>query len=134
MSSTMRAPLAPASVARIFLDTLAGRDFVALRDLFADDVWFRILLPRHTVEEHTADGTVAALYRWYGTANELEVHDLDHHTMAGREFVSYRFRLRPEWAPEHWHLIEQSGYVRIRDGRITRLDLVCTGFHPVDPD
>lgn len=132
--STTIAPPAPATVARAFLDTLAGRDFVALRDLFAEDVWFRILLPRQTVEAHTAERTIAALYQWYGTANAFEVHHLDHHTMAGREFVAYRFHLRPEWAPGQWHLIEQSGYVRIRDGRIARLDLVCTGFHPVDPD
>lgn len=133
MSTTMHAPPAPATVARTFLDTLARRDFVALSDLFTEDVWFRILLPRQTVEAHTAARTVAALYQWYGTAVGFEVQQLDHHTMAGREFVAYRFRLRPEWAPGQWHVIEQSGYVRIRDGRIARLDLVCTGFHPVDP-
>jgi flavin-dependent dehydrogenase len=37
---------------------------------------------------------------------------------------------RPTWAPDVWHVIEQSGYARIADGRVRRLDLVCTGFVP----
>lgn len=133
MSTTLHAPPKADATARAFLDALADRDFAALRGLLADDVWFRILLPGTTVEAHIATETVAAYHEWYGTAAAFEVLYLDHHTMAGREFVAYRFGLRPSWAPEQWHVIEQSGYVRVRDGRISRLDLVCTGFHPVDP-
>jgi hypothetical protein len=133
MSTTLYAPPKADTTARAFLDALARRDFSALRWLLADDVWFRILLPRQMVETHTAAEAVAAFHQWYGIVAAFEVQHLDHHTMAGREFVAYRFRLRPAWAPDQWHLIEQSGYVRVRDGRISRLDLVCTGFHAVDP-
>lgn len=133
MYTTMYAPQRPDTTARAFVETLARRDVAALRDLLADDVWFRILLPHEAVELHTAAETVDAFHQWYGTATAFEVEHLDHHTMAGREFVAYRFALRPAWAPDQWHRIEQSGYLRVRDGRISRLDLVCTGFHPVGP-
>jgi hypothetical protein len=45
--------------------------------------------------------------------------------------VRYRVAERPAWVPEQWHVIAQTGYLRVRDGRISRLDLVCTGYHPV---
>jgi hypothetical protein len=28
-------------------------------------------------------------------------------------------------------VIEQTGFCRVKDGRISRIDLVCTGFHPL---
>lgn len=58
----------------------------------------------------------------------------EHHTMAGREFVRYRFMLRPGWAPERWHVIEQAGYCRVHDGVITRMDLACTGYFPIEDE
>jgi hypothetical protein len=56
----------------------------------------------------------------------------EHQTMIGRDYLRYRFLVRPEFAPTQWHVVEQTGFVRVRDGRITRIDMVCTGFHPVD--
>jgi hypothetical protein len=47
-----------------------------------------------------------------------------------------RCRLTPGgrgWVLWLWHVIEQTGYVRVQHGRIRRLDLVCTGFVP-EPD
>lgn len=89
------------------------------------------MLPRRVHESKTGDEALAVLRRWYGSAPDLSVVTLEHHTMVGREYVGYRFRLRPDWAPEQWHLVEQVGFCRVKDGRIHRLDLVCTGFFPV---
>ena len=48
--------------------------------------------------------------------------------------VSYNLLLRPEWAPDQWHVVEQSGYCRVTNDQVTRLDLVCTGFFPTSGD
>lgn len=119
-------------VARRFLDSLRRRDFAALEECLADDVWFRALLPRKLQEAHTREETVAMLRKWYGSASELEAIDTGHHSVEGREFVRWCFRLKPDWAPEASHVIEQAGFCRVKDGRIRRLDVVCTGFHPVE--
>jgi hypothetical protein len=113
-----------------FLEALPKRDFLALRRLLADDVWCRAMLVREIVELHTADDVVRLFESWYGTPAELQLEDQQHHPMMGRDFVRYRMRLRPHWAPERWHRVEQSGYLTVRDDRIQRVDLACTGFFP----
>ena len=114
-----------------FLDALRRRDWSALETLLAPDVWMRALLPKRVLEENTAIGVAAAYRRWYGGNGECQLLQAEHQTMVGREYLRYRFLLRPDFAPEQWHVVEQTGFCKIQDGRITRLDLVCTGFHPV---
>lgn len=113
-----------------FLDTLAARDFPTLRGLLADDVWCRAMLVREIVELHTADDAVRLFESWYGTPAELRLEEHQHHPMMGRHFVRYRMGLRPHWAPERWHRVEQSGYLTVRNDQIQRIDLACTGFFP----
>jgi hypothetical protein len=118
-------------VARDLLAALAAWDEPRLRSLLADDVWMRALLVRETVESHDAESAMRALHGWYGSAVELQVLNATTYRVATREQITFRVRVRPPWAPETWHLIEQTAYLRIADGRIRRFDLICTGFHPV---
>jgi hypothetical protein len=116
-----------------FLTTLREQDFDAMRSLFADDVWLRAMLVREIVERHDADAVVALFRGWYEQADDVAVVDAQHHTMEGREFVRYRLRLRPPWAPDRWHVVEQAGFLTEVDGRVRRLDLTCTGFYMKEP-
>jgi hypothetical protein len=118
------------TVARRLLDAIVARDEYEMFELFAPDVWLRAMLVREVVEHHDAVAAVARFHGWFGTALAVEVQDAATSPAFSREHLRYRFRLRPAWAPDVWHVIEQSGYARIRDGRVARLDLVCTGFVP----
>lgn len=120
----------PGTVTRQLLDAITRRDEPTLLALFAPDVWLRVMLVREVVEEHEAVSALARFHGWFGTAAACEVVRAVTHPAASRHFLSYRFVLRPPWAPEVWHTIEQSGYARVRDGRVSRLDLVCTGYVP----
>jgi ketosteroid isomerase-like protein len=117
-----------AQAARGFLDALTGRDFDALEALLAPDVWLRALLPRRVDEHRGADEVSAAFRAWYGAAATFEPITHDHDPVGSKERVAYRIRLRPDWEPETWHLIEQVAFLSVRDGRIRKIDLVCTGF------
>lgn len=121
----------PKKIALGFLDALRRRDFDALRDHLSEDVWFRALLTRGLHESKTREEAVRMLSEWYGNASAFETIETAHHSVEGREFIRYQFRLKPDWAPEQDHIIEQAGFCRVKDGRIRRLDLVCTGFHAV---
>lgn len=123
---------APQDVARALLSALSEQDWPRVRGLLADDVWMRALLTRGVDEAHDADTVTAAMRTWHGDTNGFVVLDLAHDTIERREHIRYRFAERPSWAPDQWHVIEQTGYLRVREGRISRLDLVCTGYHPVD--
>jgi hypothetical protein len=132
MTTTFHDPISPtrASPGRRLLDGLSARDFAAVEQLLTADVWLRALLPRHLDEHFGPAETTAAFRTWYGDATAFEVVALDHHAVAGKQRVSYRFRLRPDWAPETWHLIEQVAFLSVHDGLIRKIDLVCTGFMP----
>jgi hypothetical protein len=126
------APTIPADevVVRRLLAAIVDRDEATLFELFAPDLWFRALLVHELVEHHDAVAALAMFRGWFGRGIPVEVLHTATYPVASRQYLSYRFRLQPEWAPDVWHVIEQSGYVRVREGRIARLDLVCTGFFP----
>jgi hypothetical protein len=125
------APALPVStVGRRLIEAVVAWDEPTVRALLADDVWFRALLVRDVVEHHDASAAMEVLYGWYGSAYDSELVDVATEAVTTRERLTYRVRLRPAWEPGVWHLIEQTGYLRAVDGRISRLDLTCTGFHP----
>lgn len=119
-----------AQVARAFLAAVVTRDERSLRALLAPDIWSRAMVVREVLERHDAENTIALFHGWFGTAHTVQVLWTTTYPVATREAVAYRLRLLPEWAPDVWHVIEQTGYLRVQQGRIRRLDLVCTGFVP----
>ena len=126
------APAAPADeVAKRFLDALGGLDFAALERCLTPDVWLRALLPKKIHESNTAREAVATFRTWFDR-QAATVESTEHHTMAGREHITYRLRVLPPIAPDQWHVIEQTGFCRVKDGRISRLDVVCTGHFPCE--
>ena len=130
---TMLVPTAPHTATRVaaeFSQAVVAADADTLERLVTDDVWFRVLLPRATVEHHGAQHAIGTMLGWFADAHELELLAVHTGTVEGRERVGWLVRLRPAWAPDTWHLIEQTGYVRVVDGHIRRIDLVCTGYHP----
>ena len=46
--------------------------------------------------------------------------------MHDRVSLSYRFRVHKD----RWYVIEQRGYADVVNGKITNLNLVCSGFRP----
>jgi hypothetical protein len=120
-----------ADVARRLVAAIVDGDEPALATLLAPDVWLRAMLVREVVEAHDAQAALACFQHWFGGTNGRELQHASTAPAAGsRHHVRYRFRLRPSWAPQVWHVIEQSGYARVRAGRVARLDLVCTGYDP----
>ena len=121
-----------ASVTQRLLDAIVTRDFDAMSAVLAPDVRMRALLPHSIVETDTAAAAVDTFREWFGTHKSYEAVTAVQHTIGAREFLSYNLHVRPDWAPDQWHTVEQSGYCRIADDRVTRLDLVCTGYFPAD--
>jgi hypothetical protein len=120
----------PEAVVRGFLAAVLARDEPRLFAHLRPDVWFRALLVRDVVEHHDAVSTTAVFRGWFVEAPDVEVLEVATAPALSRVHLRYRVRLRPAWAPDVWHVIEQSGYARVRDGAIARLDLTCTGFVP----
>lgn len=125
-------PASPADVVEAFLDRLGSGQHDRLEELLAPDVWMRALLTREVHEATTARETAEAFSTWVGGAAGSRMVESEHRAMAGRRFLRYRFVVRPYWEPERWHVIEQAGFCKVHEGRITRFDLACTGYFPVE--
>lgn len=121
----------PTSVTHRFLGALARRAFPEVADTLAPNVWMRAMLVREIREAHDVAATIALLEEWFAAAESFEIRELEHATVEGRQRLRWQFVLRPAWAPGTPHRIEQVGYAAIHRGRISRLDVVCTGFHPL---
>lgn len=131
-AATTREADADDSVAagRALAAALAGRDFRGLAELLAGDAAFRYLVPRGPGELHGPADIVARFTAWYGDADPLEVREALVDRLADR--TSVRLRLLAG-KPDGPRLISQQMFLDTdRDGRIERLDLLCSGFRPIE--
>jgi hypothetical protein len=92
-------------VGEVFLAALVGRDFPTIEACFHPEVTFRALILPSVREAETAQQATAYLGRWFG--------DADHHELL-----------------DGWQVVEQQAYCDVQDGKITRMDLLCSGFRP----
>lgn len=111
-----------------FLEALTSRDFEGVEASLAPDVRFRGLLPGGLRELQGAAAVTGQLRTWFEKPDVFEVERSDSEDVAGRLQIAYRFRLHDE---NGWRVIEQQAFCDVDDGRIWRLDLVCSGFRPI---
>jgi TusA-related sulfurtransferase len=117
------------NVGEAFVNALADRDFERLRAAIADDVRFRLLLPKGPQAHSGVNETVESFVRWYGDVDELHLESSRVEAVAGRLVLTYRFRLHDE---DGWQVIEQHVVADVApDGRLETIDLLCSGFLPV---
>lgn len=117
------------NVGEAFVNALADRDFERFRAAIADDVRFRLLLPKGPQAHSGVAETVESFVRWYGDVDELHLESSSVETVAGRLVLMYRFRLHDA---DGWQVIEQHVVADVApDGRLEKIDLLCSGFLPV---
>ena len=115
-------------VGEAFLQALANRDFEALQACLQQDVSFRALVPPGIRQATDASGTVNRLRLWFGEADSFEMLRTEIGQVADRLSITYRIRLHDS---DGWQVIEQRLYCDVGDdGRISILDLLCSGFLP----
>jgi hypothetical protein len=119
-----------------FRDAMCVRDFSAAAGLLADNAVMRGLLPPRIIEATGPDEILGWLRKWFAEGDGFEVLDRGAETTAGRTRVTWRFRFdgHPVTGDAGAHDIEQTAFVDVVDGRITAIDLLCSGFRPVPHD
>jgi hypothetical protein len=109
---------------------LAERDFARLADTLTPDVRMRALIPPGPIEISGAEAAAAKFSSWFGNAEAFELIRSGSHTVADRQHVFYRLRVKkPGDVPK---LVEQHLLCALEGDRISSLDLVCTGFRSGD--
>ena len=117
-----------AETTEVFVEALGRREFRTMQQCFAPDVRFRALVPPGLRDAAEALGAVEHLERWFGEADHFKLLRFEVEPTADRVRFRYQIRLHDE---DGWSVIDQSGYTDGAD-RIESLDLVCSGFRPVE--
>jgi hypothetical protein len=126
----MKRPSSATDPAATLVAALAERDFDGLAGVLATDTRMRALIPPGPVELSGAEPIAARFASWFGDAEGLELDHSGTDEVGDRLHVSYRLRVKRPGDP--WKVIEQHLFCALDEGRITALDLVCSGFRP-DP-
>jgi len=117
--------------ASAFLDCLAAQDFARLGGTLAADARMRALLPGGPREWEGSEAIANRFARWFGGTEDFELVEAVAGTVGDRLHLHWQFRLRAERLGAGWFIVEQQAYADTgEDGRLTRLDLLCTGYRP----
>ncbi len=119
------------ALAGSFLEGLAAQDFARLGGALAADAYLRALLPSGLREWAGSDAIADRFAYWFGDTQEFDLVEATVGEVGGRLHLHWRLRLRAERLGAGWFTVEQQVYVDTdENGRIARLDLLCTGYRP----
>jgi hypothetical protein len=84
------------------------------------------------LREQAGAGAIAGQFaHWFGDTGNFELVEAAVGEVGGRLHLHWRLRLQAERLGAGWFTVEQQAYADTGDdGRITRLDLLCTGYRP----
>jgi hypothetical protein len=108
---------------------IATHDATALQALFSTPVTFRGVTPRRFWDAETAvDVADIALGNWFGPEKTVTgILSIETDTVGNVQMISYWMAVDLPAGPS---VIEQVAYYPERDGQITHMRLVCSGFCP----
>ena len=112
---------------------IAAREYLDVHSALARHARLRYLIPPGPGQTEGAAEVAAKFLEWFGDADELRIEGILAEPLADRTSLRYRFLLHEK---DGWKEVEQQQYVDVEeDGTISAIDLLCTGFRPVDdPD
>ena len=118
-----------ADLGKAFAEALARKDVAGVAAVLDPEIDFRGLTPSRSWEASGADAVLElALSQWFEDSDEIEeVASLDTDAFADCQRVAYRFHVRN---PDGEFVVEQQAYYTERDGQITWMRVLCSGFRP----
>jgi hypothetical protein len=91
----------------------------------------RALLPGGPIETDGAGETLAYFVKWFQDKEDFKVLEADSDNLTDRLQLRWRFSLR--WPGETFQrVVEQRAYIKVVDGSVAVLDLLCSGFRPLE--
>ena len=110
----------------VLVAALAERDFDRLAGTLAPDVRMRALIPPGPIDLLGANPAAERFATWFGGSDGFELVHSGSDEVGDRLHVFYRLRVKRPG--DSWKVIEQHLFCALDEGRITALDLVCSGF------
>jgi hypothetical protein len=117
-----------AELGKAFAEGLARKDFAEVAARLDAEIDFRGLTAGRSWEATGPDAVLEVLGHWFEDSDDIEqVVSIDTDAFADRQRVAYRFDVRN---PDGKFVVEQQAYYAARDGQITWMRVLCSGFRP----
>jgi ketosteroid isomerase-like protein len=113
-----------------FVDAIGSGDWEAVRASLAEDVRLRALVPERLREEEGSDAVVDRFRFWWADLADLRLLDAAVEPLADQ--VRARHRLGATDLADGPVVVEQQCYLTVENGRITKINSVCSGFQPAE--
>jgi hypothetical protein len=113
-----------------FLAALGDGDWEAIRAMLADGVQLRALVPSALREAEGPDAVIERFRVWWGELEDFRV--VESAVAPAADQVRVRYLLAGIDRADGPVEVEQQCYFTF-DGRITKINSVCSGFRPADP-
>ncbi len=104
---------------------LAGGRFEELQALVTPDIRLRALIPPGPEERKGAEAVIQRLRDWFDRGDPIRVEHVVVQPIADRWLLAYRFEVGDGSSRR---LIAQQCVCDVEDGRLSAIDLVCSGF------
>jgi ketosteroid isomerase-like protein len=114
-------------LARTYIAAFAARDYDQVSALLTDDFRLRDLSPGGFTQVDGADEAMAGLQAFLDGFASVELEEVEAYDVADVTYLRARVRFVHPSAGERF--LEQHHLLRIRDGRISGVDELCTGLH-----
>jgi hypothetical protein len=118
-------------LARRLVRAIAEQNEAALAECFAPDAEFRALTPYGLRERAGAIEAASLISTWFGDSTTLRLLDSRSEELSDRMHLSYKFEGVEDGQP---FVVEQQLYCTVAAGKVTRADLLCSGFRPRNGD
>ena len=112
-------------VATSIATAVADRALDRLGLHLTDDVRLRALLPGGHVEELGRDAVLARYDEWFRDYDTVVLDDVMGDKVGDRVLVHYKLVFDPDG---NTRVLTQTAVCSLLDGRVFRIDLVCSGF------
>lgn len=113
-----------------FVERLAARDYEGLAACLDPDVRLRSIIPRGLEEHRGRAEAVGRFGDWFADATSFELVEHRIEPFVDRWVVTYSIALDEGEGPRR---VAQHLFCDLAGSLISRMDLLCSGFRPVEP-
>jgi hypothetical protein len=106
-------------------NAVADRALDRLGHLMTEEVRLRALLPGGPIEAYGRDDVLARFDDWFGAYDTVALADVAGDEVGDRVLVHYKLVFDPDTAKR---ILTQTAVCTLHEGRVGRMDLVCSGF------
>jgi tRNA 2-thiouridine synthesizing protein A len=116
-------------IGRAWIQAISDHEFEQVTGLCQADVHSRLVTPKRFVSWENTPDLVGSIRGWFEQTSHVQIEDSRIDRVGQKLAINYRLRFQKDG---EWLTAEQQVYGFLENGLFTRLDLLCSGFQPVN--